>query len=113
MTVTPEMPGAAPFQLLLAASQRFSLKIGGEIYDDKPIDRFDFFPMLVRAIRDGRVARIETFNALTEALETIETRVELEDGWAWVGERRVGQRASRRLESAQERRTARFLPYRR
>lgn len=113
MTVSPEMPGAAPFQLLLTAGQRFSLKIAAEIYEDKPIDRFDFFLMLVRAIRDGAAARIETTSTLTGALESVETRIELEDGWAWIGERRVGARAPRRQEPGLERRTYRFLPYRR
>ena len=113
LSVRPFMTGACPFEILLQASRSFSLDIAGEVYEDKPFDRFDFFLHLSRAIVAGHVARIETRSALTGALETIETRVELEDGWAWIGERRVGARGVRKLESSQETRTQRFLPYRR
>ena len=111
MTVEPVAAGAAPFQLLLTDAQRFTLLVAGELYAEKPIDAFEFFPMLVRAIAAGNVERIETSNAMTAALETLETRIVLEDGWAWVGERRIGSRISRRPETVQERRTRRFLPY--
>ena len=113
LSVSPKMPGACAFAILLDAHQRCSLNIAGETYDDKPFDRDGFFAMLARAIVAGHVERIETRSALTGALETIETRVELEDGWAWIGERRVSPRGTRKLEGAQEIRSRRFLPYRR
>lgn len=113
LSVRPNMPGAATFDILLQATQRFSLAVAGEVYEDKTIDRFDFFPMLVRAIAEGHAERIETRSALTGALEVIETRIELEDGWAWIGERRVTPRSARKIDSAQEIRKRRYLPYRR
>ena len=113
LSVQPYVTGACPFALLLRSDQRFDLLIGGEIYEDKPIDRFEFFPMLARAIASGNVERVEVLSALTQALEAIEFRVTLEDGWAWVGERRVGMRGARRTETAQELRSRRYLPYRR
>lgn len=113
MTVTPKTLGACPFELMLRADQRFNVRIGDEAYEEKPVDTFEFFPMLARAIERGHVERVAVSSALTGALDAIETRVTLEDGWAWIGERRVGQRGSRRVESAQEQRAHRFLPYRR
>ena len=109
----PRMPGACPFEALLNQDQTYSLVIAGEFYEKRPIDRLDFFAMMARAIAAGRVERILTLSALTETLEAIETRIELEDGWAWVAERRVGPRLRRGLEPDEERRVQRFLPYRR
>lgn len=113
MIVAPHAVGTCPFEVLFDQNQRFSLALGGEVYENRPVDRFDFFPMLARAARDGRVERIETRNAMTDALETIEMRVLLEDGWAWVGERRTGPRPSRRIEGQGICRIERYLPYRR
>lgn len=113
LSVTPEARGACPFELMLRADQRFNVQIGGEVYEDKPVDAFPFFPMLARAIAAGRVERNTISSALTGAAEAIETRVTLEDGWAWIGERRVNARTARKSDAAQEQRTHRFLPYRR
>ncbi|HPG89175.1 MAG TPA: hypothetical protein PLD46_05945 [Hyphomicrobium sp.] len=113
LTVAPTAHGACPFELMLRADQRFNVQIGGEVYEDKPVDAFAFFPMLARAIAAGRVERNTISSALTGAVEAIETRVILEDGWAWIGERRMTARSGRRSDAAQELRTHRFLPYRR
>lgn len=113
MTSQPYVSGACALDLLLRKDRRFDLKIGSEFYDDKPIDRLDFFVMLVRAVASGHVERVDVVNALTASIDAVETRVTLEDGWAWIGERRTGLRGSRRMDSAQELRTHRFLAYRR
>ena len=113
MTVAPNTVGACPFELILRADRRFDLGIGGEVYEDKPIDGLDFFVMLARAIAAGRVERIDVISALTGSVDAIETRVTLEDGWAWIGERRTGLRGTRRTDTAQQLRTHRFLAYRR
>jgi hypothetical protein len=113
LSAVPKMAGACPFELLLRADQKFDLQIAGEVYEDKPVDRFAFFPMLVRAIDAGAVDRISICSALTGALEAIETRVTLEDGWAWIGERRITPRTTRKADGATEQRCHRFLPYRR
>ncbi|MFN0218540.1 MAG: hypothetical protein ACKVP4_06970 [Hyphomicrobium sp.] len=109
----PHAPGTCTFETLFNANQTYSLVIAGESYEDRPFDRFEFFPMMARAVAAGRVERIQTLSALTATVEMIETRIELEDGWAWIGERRVGPRVRRGLEMAEERRVQRFLPYRR
>ena len=113
MSAVPHVHGACPFELLLRADQRFNVAIAGEVYEDNPIAKFDFFTMLVGAIARGHVERIQVLNALTGAPEAMETRVTLEDGWAWIGERRIGPRNPQRLESTQELRTRRYLAYRR
>lgn len=113
LSVKPNALGACPFELLLRADQRFNVRIADEVYEDKPVDKFEFFPMLVRAIERGNVERVAISSALTGALDAIETRVTLEDGWAWIGERRVGPRTSRRQDSAHVQRAKRFVPYRR
>lgn len=110
---TPHMPGACDFTALFSASQTFSLIVAGEFYEDRPIDRFELFPMIARAMSAGRVERIHTLSALTNSVKTIETRIELEDGWAWVGERRIGPYGRREGDASEERRVRRFLPYRR
>ena len=112
LLVAPHVAGACPFALMLRADQKFDVQIADEIYEDKPVDTFEFFPMLVRAIAGGNVERVAISSALTGALEAIETRVTLEDGWAWIGERRLG-RTARRTDGAQQLRAHRFLPYRR
>ena len=113
MSVAPHTVGACPFELKLHADRRFDLAIGGEVYEDKPIDGLDFFVMLARAVAAGRVERVAVVSALTGSVDAIETRVTLEDGWAWIGERRTGLRGTRRMDTAQELRTHRFLAYRR
>lgn len=109
----PHQRGACAFELVLTAEQTFSLNLGGEIYEGRPIDQLDFFPMLVRAVAAGRVERIQTLNAMTGAREQVDMRVTLEDGWAWIGERRTGLRGLRRLEANEERRCEPYLAYRR
>lgn len=113
IAVAPHAAGACPFEVVFKSDQTYSIWVAGETYEDRPFDRFDFFPMMARAIEAGRVERIRTLNALTGALEMIETRIDLEDGWSWIAERRVGAHVRRGLEASEERRVHRFLPYRR
>lgn len=113
LTVEPQTSGACAFELVLRADQMFDLQIDSEVYADKRVDKFEYFAMLARAIAAGHVERVEISSSLTGALESVETRVTLEDGWAWIGERRIISRIARRNETAQELRSHRFLPYRR
>ncbi len=109
----PHMTGACPFEILLRTNQTFSVNLASEVYEDRRIDRFDFFAMFARAVTLGNVERIETLSAATGAREMIEMRVDLEDGWAWIGERRVAPRNSRKFETNEVCRLRRFLSYRR
>ena len=113
MSVAPNTEGACPFELMIKADQTFTLKLADEVYEDKAVERFDFFLRLADAVSAGHVERIETRNAQTGVLLAIETRVELKAGWDWIGERQVTARRMPALEADEERRTHRFLPYRR
>jgi hypothetical protein len=110
MSAIPHARGACPLELMIKSDQTFSLKLAGEVYEDRPADKFDFFLKLSHAIAAGRVERIETLNALTVVLLVIAMRVELAPQWEWIGERRLAIPAA---DGAEERRTHRFLPYRR
>jgi hypothetical protein len=113
MAVVPHFPRACAFELLIDADQTFGLMLQNEVYENRPIERFDLFPKLVTAIAAGRVERIETLNALTDLLLAIEMRVELADGWDWIGSRYLPVPSLSALKADEERRTYRFLPYRR
>lgn len=111
MTVFPFLAGACPFELLLNASQTFDLSLDGEIYENRPVERFDFFIRLAQAIAAGRVERIETRNSLTGLLIAIAMRVEIAPDWRWMGSRRILKHDLNLLTADEERQTRRFLPY--
>jgi hypothetical protein len=113
MVVKPFFPGACPFELLIKASQTFDLGLDREAYENKPIQRFDLFLILVKAIVAGQVERIETRNALTGILTNVAMRVELAPGWDWIGSRTVQKRFIRPLEADEEQSIHRFLSYNR
>jgi hypothetical protein len=114
MTVTPLFPGSCRFELLINSNQTFDLSLDGEVYENKRIDRFDLFLNLVTAIAAGRVEKIETRSTLTNILIAVEMRVELRKGLDWIGSRTVLKSPLLHvLQGAEERRTFRFLAYRR
>lgn len=113
MSVRPHFPNACPFELLIHRNQTFDLGLGGQHYEKKPVERWDLFLKLAQAIAAGRVDRIETRNALTGVLIAIAMRVEIAEGWNWLGRHTVLKRSLNALEQSEERQTFRFLPYRR
>lgn len=108
LIMLPYCAAACPFELMIKASQKFSLKIAEETFEDLPIEGFDLFPKLVQAIEAGRVDRIEMLDSKTGFLARIAMRVELAPGWDWLGEHQVGPPAD-----SEEWRTHRYLAYRR
>lgn len=106
MAVIPFFPGTCPFDLIIKSDQKFSIKVDGRKFEDRPIERFDLFLKLLRAVEAGRVEKISKFNALTEELVATAMRICLEPEPDWIGEHR-------RLPSttAEEWRTHRYLPY--
>lgn len=113
MAVRPFFPGTCPFELLIKASQTFDLVLDREAYENKPIQRFDLFLNLAKAIAAGRAERIETRNALTGILIDVTMRVELAAGWDWIGSRKALKRFAHPLEENEEQRTYRYLSYNR
>jgi len=113
MAVVPETEGACPFELLLKSTQTFGLKLGEEVYENERIEDFSIFSKIVHAVADGQVALVEIFNAQTELLLGLATKVVLSDGTTWMRERRVTPRPMPALEILEERRDRWYLPYRR
>ena len=108
MLVLPHFPTACPFELIIKSEQKFSLQLADETYEDRPVEHFDLFPALARAVEAGHIERIEILDAATDTLVGVRTRVELAPGWDWIGERRIAPPVE-----SEECRTHRFLPYRR
>ena len=106
--VLPVFPDACPFDLIIRADQKFSLKLDDEAFEDLPVEHFELFPHLVRAIEAGHVDRISKLDVTTDGLVAIEMRVELGPGWEWHRERRIASKPP-----AEEWRTHRYLAYRR
>ncbi|MBA2126649.1 hypothetical protein DLM45_10510 [Hyphomicrobium methylovorum] len=111
--VVPHFSGACPFALMLSANQTFTLELAGERHSDLPIEHFDLFPRLARAVRVGNVERIETLNALTKVLLMVEMRVSLGDNRDWIGQRRIVPQNLDVLLDSEERTAHRFLAYER
>ena len=111
MVVRPFFQGACPFELLIKASQTFDLALDREAYENKPVQRFDLFLILAKAIVAGHVERIETRNELTGILTNVAMRVELAPGWDWIGSRTVLKRFIRPLEANEEQSASRCLSY--
>jgi hypothetical protein len=113
LSAAPYAVGACAFELLVQPNQRFSLVVGDEVFEDKPVTDPEVLVMLVKAISAGRVQRIEVSNALTGQVERIETRISLEDGWDWIGERRIASRPGVDASAAEVLKTRPYLAYRR
>ncbi len=108
LVVVPVEEAACPFELMIRADQTFSLKLADETAENLPIERFEFFPHLVRAIEEGHVEKISKHSTLTDALVAVAMRVALTPGWDWLHERRITPATSE-----EEWRTQPYLPYRR
>ena len=106
--VMPNLAAACPFDLMICADQTFNLKLANEAYTRLPVDRFELFPHLVRAIEAGQVEKISKYSTMTDALVAVAMRVALAPGWDWIEERRLSPAST-----AEEWRTHRYLPYRR
>jgi len=108
LVVQPYLAEACPFELLINSNQKFSLKLADETFENLPVERFELFPHLVRAIEAGHVEKISKLDTMTDVLVAVAMRVELKPGWDWLGERRITT-----LPSPAEWRTHRYLSYRR
>lgn len=108
VTVVPFFASACPFELMIKSDQKFNLKLASEVFENRPVDHFELFPHLIRAIDEGHVEKISKFDVTTGALVAVEMRVALGPGWEWSGERRIAPPTP-----SEEWRTHRYLAYRR
>ncbi len=109
LAVTPKLPQACPFELILRADQLHDILIAGESYENRPIGSLDIFLPLAQAITDGAVVQRRWFSSATGRPLSIETLVSLPGGATW----REGERPPREQELAVEFRDRHFLAYRR
>jgi hypothetical protein len=114
LSVTPGMPKACPFELILHYDQSYDLAIGEESYESLPIASFDMFLPFVEAVAAGSVVQRHWVSRLTGLERAVETLVMLPNGGIWQ-EGRDGALPSRPSldDDGTELRERRFLPYRR
>ncbi|MFT3733384.1 MAG: hypothetical protein QM780_18540 [Hyphomicrobium sp.] len=106
--VVPKEILACPFELMITSDQKFSLKLADEVHEGLPVEHFELFPRLIRAIEAGRVEKITKLSADTDELLAVEMCVRLEPGPDWRRERRLIP-----LVAPEVWRTHRYLCYRR
>jgi hypothetical protein len=85
--VTPHASNACPFELVLRRDQHYDLSIGGETYEDQPIDSLSLFPELLEAIAGGHVISRRLTSVATGTVQAIETHVRPHGGIEWSGRR--------------------------
>jgi hypothetical protein len=113
--ITPCVPNACAFELVLRGDQKFDLMIDGEVYEDRDIEVVEVFLPLVDAIASGNAEQHRWSSTATSTLRAIETRIMLPDGHIW----RDGhpdeffQRLTLAPPEGVELEVRRFLPYRR
>jgi hypothetical protein len=110
LAVTPHVPGACPFELILRADRHYGIVVGSETFEDLPIESFDGFLPLVEAIAAGRLIQRRWSSAATGLDEAIETIITLGNSAEWrrgTGLDRLGE------EAGLVRRDHHYLPYRR
>lgn len=86
VSVTPRVPEACAFELVLRDDQRYDLSIGAEIHEDLPVESLDLFLPLLQAVAAGNVMTRRFFTAATNMLVKVETIVSGQGGdaaWPW------------------------------
>ena len=77
INAVPHAETACPFEIILRPDQKFDIKVGSEIYEDRPLDALTDIPQLVRAISNGRVL-IRRWESWTTGLEyNMETIIDI------------------------------------
>lgn len=113
ITVTPGLPNACPFELIVHFDQRYDLAIGSETYEGLPIESFDMFLPFVEAVADGNVVQRRRLSRLTGLERSVETLVTLANGSTWREVRGERQMVPSLDDDGTELRERRYLPYRR
>jgi hypothetical protein len=113
LIVTPMVPSACPFELILHADQRYDIAIADETYESRPIDSFDWFLPFAEAIAEGNVVQRHWISRLTGLERSVETLVTLPNGGIWCEGRGANHRMPTLDDDGTELRERRFLPYRR
>ena len=73
----PNAETACPFEIILRPDQKFDMRVGGETYEDQPLDALTDIPQIVRAISNGRIL-IRRWESWTTGLEyNLETIIDI------------------------------------
>lgn len=113
LSITPRVEGACTFELLLGMNQIYDVMIGGETYEDLPVDSLDLFVPLAEAISEGRVIQRRWVSLMTGQTREVETIVTLANGDIWRQGHRNAPVASAISPETSETVDKAFLPYRR
>ncbi len=111
--VTPVVASACPFELTLHTDQCYDLAIGGETYERRPIETFDWFVPFAEAVAMGNVVQRRWISRLTGLERSVETVVSLPNGDVWREGTGVSHSMPTLDDDGTELRERRFLPYRR
>lgn len=77
VSAIPHAPTACPFEIILRPDRKFDMMIGGEIYEDQPLDALTDIPQMVRSISNGNVLIRRWRSQATGLLYSVETVVDL------------------------------------
>ena len=77
MSATPHVSTACPFEIVLRSDRKYDIRIGNEIYEDRPLDALTDIPQLVRGIANGRVVTRRWESWKTGLVYRIETVVDM------------------------------------
>lgn len=113
IAVTPHVPGACPFELMLRSNQSFSLVLDREVYEDLPADSLNLFLPLLDAIAEGRVIQRHFVSAATGEVRRVTSIVDLSGDNVWQAGREAGPSVEQTADIPLECRDRHFLPYRR
>lgn len=113
ITVTPKLPNACPFELIMHFDQCYDLAIGTETYEGLPIESFEIFLPFVEAIADGNVVQRRRVSRFTGLERSVETIVTLATGFTWCEMRGDAPSTPTLEDDGTELREHRYLPYRR
>jgi hypothetical protein len=114
INVAPMVAAACPFELILHADQRYDLAVADEVYENRPIESFDWIVPFANAVADGEIVQRRWISRLTGLERSVETVVMLGGGAIWrEGRGELPSRMPTLDDDGTELREKRFLPYRR
>lgn len=83
LALVPNAPNACAVELMLRTDQFYDIAIANEFYEDCPVENFDDFAPLIRAITQGNVAQRRHTSRATGTERAIETLITLPSGTLW------------------------------
>lgn len=79
LLIRPHVASACPIEIVVHRDQRFDAQIGDEVYESRPVERFDHFAPLFEAVAGGKVITRTWATAGTGSLHSVETIIDIGD----------------------------------